>query len=67
MLLLLLNFEFSYRVDEHDLWSILTFSDIILNPHPAITFRTTGGILDFYIFLGPTPADVISQFAHKVT
>eukprot|EP00116_Pleurobrachia_bachei_P019094 sb/3479356/ len=36
--------------------------DIVLNPYPAVSFRTTGGILDFYIFLGPTPANVIEQF-----
>ncbi|KAL5254076.1 hypothetical protein ACHWQZ_G013739 [Mnemiopsis leidyi] len=40
--------------------------DVILNPYPAITFRTTGGILDFYIFLGPTPAEVMRQFADKI-
>jgi len=29
---------------------------------PAITFRTIGGVLDMYIFLGPTPDNVISQY-----
>ena len=28
----------------------------------AISFRVIGGILDFYIFTGPSPADVIAQF-----
>lgn len=36
--------------------------DIITQPSPAITFRTIGGILDFFIFLGPRPEDVISQY-----
>lgn len=27
-----------------------------------MTFRTIGGILDFFVFLGPSPADVISQY-----
>ncbi|XP_054285968.1 lysosomal alpha-glucosidase-like [Macrosteles quadrilineatus] len=36
--------------------------DIILQPAPAITYRTIGGVLDFFFFLGPTPADVISQY-----
>jgi len=40
--------------------------DVILNPYPAVTFRTTGGILDFYIFLGPSAADVMSQFSDKI-
>ncbi|XP_064598977.1 sucrase-isomaltase, intestinal-like [Liolophura sinensis] len=36
------------------------------DPHPAITFRTIGGILDFYIFLGPTPESVVKQFTEAV-
>ena len=38
------------------------FADVTLQPTPAITFRTIGGILDFFFFLGPTPADVINQY-----
>lgn len=34
--------------------------DVVLQPS-AITFRPIGGVLDFYIYLGPTPASVISQ------
>ncbi|XP_012560121.2 lysosomal alpha-glucosidase isoform X1 [Hydra vulgaris] len=40
--------------------------DIILQPTPAITYRTIGGILDFYIFLGPTVNDVVSQYTKIV-
>ncbi|XP_015792613.1 lysosomal alpha-glucosidase-like [Tetranychus urticae] len=35
--------------------------DIITQPAPAITWRTIGGILDFFIFLGPTAPQVIRQ------
>ena len=34
-------------------------------PYPAITFITTGGILDFFLYMGPTPNDVVHQ--HLVT
>ncbi|XP_063681352.1 probable maltase-glucoamylase 2 isoform X2 [Bolinopsis microptera] len=40
--------------------------DVVLSPYPSITFRTSGGILDFYIFLGPTPAEVMAQFSDKI-
>ncbi|XP_050403277.1 maltase-glucoamylase [Patella vulgata] len=36
--------------------------DYSLNDHPSLTYRTTGGILDFYIFMGPTPEYVIQQY-----
>ncbi|GAV06643.1 hypothetical protein RvY_16599 [Ramazzottius varieornatus] len=29
---------------------------------PALTIRSIGGIFDFYIFMGPTPEDVIEQY-----
>ena len=31
-------------------------------PHPALTFRTIGGILDIYIFMGPDPNEMIQQY-----
>ncbi|XP_012944618.1 maltase-glucoamylase, intestinal [Aplysia californica] len=31
-------------------------------PTPSLTFRTIGGILDFYIFLGPSPELVVQQY-----
>ncbi|XP_039303833.1 lysosomal alpha-glucosidase isoform X2 [Solenopsis invicta] len=40
--------------------------DVILQPTPAVTFRTIGGIFDIYFFLGPTPADVVRQYSEIV-
>lgn len=42
--------------------SPLYMIDAVIQPSPAITFRTIGGILDIYIFLGPTPSDVVQQY-----
>ncbi|CDW53293.1 Gal mutarotas 2 and Glyco hydro 31 domain contain ing protein [Trichuris trichiura] len=35
--------------------------EVWLQPTPAITWRTLGGILDFFIFAGPTPQAVAEQ------
>ncbi|KAK9880759.1 hypothetical protein WA026_013081 [Henosepilachna vigintioctopunctata] len=40
--------------------------DLILQPTPSLTYRTIGGILDFYIFLGPTPSDVLKQYQNVI-
>ncbi|XP_013421015.1 sucrase-isomaltase, intestinal [Lingula anatina] len=31
-------------------------------PAPGLTYRTIGGVLDFYVFLGPEPEDVVKQY-----
>ncbi|NXW98889.1 MGA protein, partial [Larus smithsonianus] len=36
--------------------------DVTFQPTPALTYRTTGGILDFYLVLGPTPELVVQQY-----
>ncbi|XP_068261886.1 sucrase-isomaltase, intestinal isoform X1 [Nyctibius grandis] len=36
--------------------------DVTFQPTPALTYRTTGGILDFYMVLGPTPELVVQQY-----
>uniref|UniRef100_A0AAX7SUU2 P-type domain-containing protein n=1 Tax=Astatotilapia calliptera TaxID=8154 RepID=A0AAX7SUU2_ASTCA len=40
--------------------------DVALQPTPALTWRTIGGILDFYIFLGPDPGSVVQQYVDVV-
>lgn len=40
--------------------------DVVLQPAPALTWRTIGGILDFYIFLGPDPGSVVQQYVDVV-
>ncbi|KAL4238020.1 hypothetical protein ACF0H5_002731 [Mactra antiquata] len=36
--------------------------EVELQPAPSLTYRTTGGVLDFYVFTGPTPDEVIQQY-----
>ncbi|NXV53115.1 MGA protein, partial [Uria aalge] len=37
-------------------------AEFTLQPAPAVTYRTIGGILDFYIFLGDTPEEVVQEY-----
>uniref|UniRef100_A0A670ID22 P-type domain-containing protein n=1 Tax=Podarcis muralis TaxID=64176 RepID=A0A670ID22_PODMU len=36
--------------------------EVKLQPTPALTYRTIGGILDFYVVLGPTPEQVVQEY-----
>ncbi|OXB77046.1 UNVERIFIED_CONTAM: hypothetical protein H355_007693 [Colinus virginianus] len=40
--------------------------DVTFQPTPALTYRTIGGILDFYVVLGPTPEVVVQQYTELV-
>ncbi|KAF7699232.1 hypothetical protein HF521_003974 [Silurus meridionalis] len=40
--------------------------DVTLQPAPAVTYRTIGGVLDFYIFLGDTPEAIVQEFTQLV-
>ena len=41
---------------------VVLSADFFLQPSPALTIRTIGGILDLFFFLGPSPAQVVQQY-----
>ncbi|KAI4903325.1 hypothetical protein NFI96_015943 [Prochilodus magdalenae] len=40
--------------------------DVVLQPAPALTWRTIGGILDLYVFLGPDPGSVVGEYLEVI-
>uniref|UniRef100_A0A8C1Q5H6 alpha-glucosidase n=1 Tax=Cyprinus carpio TaxID=7962 RepID=A0A8C1Q5H6_CYPCA len=40
--------------------------DVTFLPTPALTYRTIGGILDFYMVMGPTPEAVVQQYTEMI-
>uniref|UniRef100_G3VEQ8 Maltase n=1 Tax=Sarcophilus harrisii TaxID=9305 RepID=G3VEQ8_SARHA len=36
--------------------------EVALQPAPAVTYRVIGGILDFYVFLGNNPEQVVQEY-----
>lgn len=40
--------------------------DYSFGPEPSVTIHTIGGILDFFIFLGPSPEQVVQQYTWLV-
>ena len=42
------------------------YAGVELQPSPAVSFRTTGGILDFYVFSGPTSDNVVQQYTELI-
>uniref|UniRef100_A0A8C2RPM9 P-type domain-containing protein n=1 Tax=Capra hircus TaxID=9925 RepID=A0A8C2RPM9_CAPHI len=45
---------------------VLLLNNVTFQPLPALTYRTTGGILDFYVVLGPTPELVTQQYTELI-
>ncbi|CAI9734927.1 lysosomal alpha-glucosidase-like [Octopus vulgaris] len=39
---------------------------IDFQPQPSVTYRTMGGVLDFYVFTGPTPNAVVQQYTELI-
>ena len=42
-------------------YTLLLFTEVDIQPLPALTFRTIGGILDIYVFTGETPEAVSNK------
>ncbi|XP_073706325.1 sucrase-isomaltase, intestinal-like [Garra rufa] len=40
--------------------------EVTVQPAPAVTFRTIGGVLDFYILVGETPEAVVDEFTKLI-
>ncbi|XP_034161045.2 sucrase-isomaltase, intestinal [Pangasianodon hypophthalmus] len=40
--------------------------DVTVQPTPALTYRTIGGILDFYMVMGPTPELVVQEYTAMI-
>ncbi|XP_058151204.1 sucrase-isomaltase, intestinal [Dasypus novemcinctus] len=40
--------------------------EVFIQPTPIVTYRVTGGILDFYIFLGDTPEQVVQKYQELI-
>ena len=53
------------RDDDDNSHGILLFNnnyqEVILSPSPYISYHTTGGVLDFFVFLGPSNNNVMEQ------
>ncbi|XP_052438648.1 sucrase-isomaltase, intestinal-like [Carassius gibelio] len=40
--------------------------DVTFQPNPTLTYHTIGGILDFYMVMGPTPEEVVQQYTEMI-
>lgn len=53
-------------MDEGDNCVCLANVEVLLQPSPALTWLTVGGILDLYVFLGPSPQIVVQQYQEVI-
>ncbi|KAK8764072.1 hypothetical protein V5799_033317, partial [Amblyomma americanum] len=45
---------------------IYRLDKVVLQPTPAVTFRSLGGVLDLFVFTGPTVGGVVQQYQRVV-
>ena len=52
-----------YNMAEHAYFPLFhALPEVETMPTPGLVYRTIGGILDIYFFLGPTPESVVQQY-----
>lgn len=57
-----LSFPQKKLVSSHKHFFFFSTEYQLQSASPAVNFRTTGGVLDFYVVLGPTPEEVTKQY-----
>ena len=64
-----LLFKFWVGIVMKSFFRFVRFPDYAFTPLPMLIYRTIGGILDFYVFMGPEPENVVQQYhtvKHKI-
>jgi lysosomal alpha-glucosidase len=58
---------YEFDGDAHGVWlHNINSMQIEMTSTPAITYRVIGGILDFFVFMGPTPDEVMEKKADLI-
>lgn len=61
-----LQLEDSHSGSAHGVFVLSSNAMEVVARREALTYRITGGILDIFVFAGPTPQDVIAQYTDIV-